>query len=108
LTRTFIPEQFVLYLTPLIVVQAKSPKFKNMLGWRHVWILAQTFTFINLYPFAFAYLISPGLWHIFNHLAFTQPYSSIRYFARFATAAIFDLMLVKILYEMVADYGKSA
>jgi uncharacterized membrane protein len=108
LTKTFIPEQFVIYLAPLIVVQAKSPKFKNMLDWRHVWILALTFAFFNLYPFAFAYLINPGLWYIFNQLAFTQPYSSIRYFARFATAAIFDFMLVKILYGMVTDYGKSA
>ena len=108
LTRTFIPEQFVIYLAPLIIVQAKSPKSKNMWGWRHVWILALTFAFANLYPFAFAYLVNPELWYIFNHLAFTQPYSNIRYFARFSIAVIFDLMLMKILSEMVADYGKSA
>jgi hypothetical protein len=108
LTRTFIPEQFVIYLAPLVIVQTKSPKFKGKLGWRHIWILALAFAFVNLYPFAFAYLINPESWYIFNYLAFTQPYSNIRYFARFAIAVIFDLMLMKILSEMVADYGESA
>jgi Gpi18-like mannosyltransferase len=108
LTRTFVPEQFVLYLAPLIVVQAGNLPSKRTWGWMHVWVLALTFTFINLYPFAFAYLINPNLWYIFSYWAFTKPYSSVRYFARFITAVAFDLLLVKILSEMVEKHGESA
>jgi len=108
LTRTFIPEQFVLYLAPLIVVQAGNLPSKRTWGWMHVWVLALTFTFINLYPFAFAYLVNPNLWYIFSYWAFTKPYSSVRYFARFITAVAFDLLLVKILSEMVEKHGESA
>ncbi|MEM1540439.1 MAG: glycosyltransferase 87 family protein [Candidatus Bathyarchaeia archaeon] len=108
LTRTFIPEQFVIHLAPLIIVQAKDWRPEKMLGWRSVWIPALTFTFINLYPFTFAYLINPELWYVFSYWAFTKPYSSVRYLARFITAVVFDLFLVKILSEMVRSHGESA
>ncbi|MEM3641412.1 MAG: glycosyltransferase 87 family protein, partial [Candidatus Bathyarchaeia archaeon] len=108
LTRTFIPEQFVIYLAPLIVVQAENSQSKKMLGWWHVWALALTFAFINLYPFAFAYLINPDLWYAFSLWAFTNPYSIVRNSARFAIAVMFDLFLVRILCEMVRNHGKSA
>ncbi|MEM3700982.1 MAG: hypothetical protein QXL57_09010 [Candidatus Bathyarchaeia archaeon] len=107
LTRTFIPEQFVIYLAPLTVVEAENPNSRKIFGWKYVWVLALTFAFVNLYPFAFAYLINPDLWYTFNHWAFTKPYSSIRYSARFVTAVVFDLFLVKILSEMVSNYGSA-
>jgi uncharacterized membrane protein len=108
LTRTFIPEQFVLYLAPLIIIQAEGWRSEKSLGWVHVWVSALTFTFINLYPFAFAYLINPELWRTFSYLTSTKPYSSVRYLARFITAVLFDLLLVKILYGMVRSREESA
>ncbi|MEM2463640.1 MAG: glycosyltransferase 87 family protein [Candidatus Bathyarchaeia archaeon] len=107
LTRTFIPEQFTLYLAPLIVVQAGNSKPKKMAGWWHVWVLTLIFVFINLYPFAFAYLISPDLWYTFSYWAFTKPYSIVRNSARFVLAVVFDLFLVKILYGTVRNHGKT-
>ncbi|MEM3769640.1 MAG: hypothetical protein QXG76_00455 [Candidatus Bathyarchaeia archaeon] len=107
LTRTFIPEQFVIYLAPPIVVQAGTSQPKKILGWWPVWVLALAFAFINLHPFAFAYLVKPDLWYICNYWAFTKPYSSVRYLARFIIAVVFDLFLVTILSEMVNNHGKS-
>ena len=104
LTRTFIPEQFVLYLAPMIIIQLELSRFPK---WKHIWISALIFAFVNLYPFAFAYLVDSNLWYTFSYLATTQPYSTARYAARSISALLFDYLLLKTLFGTVKRYGKN-
>jgi hypothetical protein len=98
LTRTFIPEQFSLYLLPpIVILSSHMPILKY---YNRLWIIALTFAFINNYPFVFAYLINPNLWQTFRYLATTPPFSTIRYIARFIIALLFDHYLIKILLKV--------
>lgn len=99
LTRTFVPEQFVLYLLPTMVMLSNPVSILRC--YKRVWILALVFALVNIYPFAFAYLIKADFWNTFSYLATTQPFSTLRYAARFAIAVFFDCYLIKILLKMV-------
>ena len=100
LTRTFIPEQFVLYLLPTIVVSTKISIHRY---YRYIWILALSFALVNIYPFTFAYLLNANFWNVFNYLATTPPFSTLRYIARFIMALLFDYCLLKLFMNMVRE-----
>jgi hypothetical protein len=104
LTRTFIPEQFVLYLLSTMVILSST---SIQTYFKRVWIIALTFVFVNLYPFAFAYLINMNLFSVFNYLATTQPFSTVRYATRFIIAVLFDYTLLGLVSTMVRKHEKS-
>jgi hypothetical protein len=99
LTRTWIPEQFVLYLLPMAVMLTGVGPVQKY--YKLIWISALIFASANLFPFAFAYLINADFWNVFNYVANTQPFSTIRYAARFVIAAFFDYCLLKFWFRMV-------
>ena len=99
LTRTWIPEQFVLYLLPTVVMLTGVMPVQKY--YKLIWVTALIFASVNLFPFAFAYLINADFWNVFNYVANTQPFSTIRYVARFVIAAFFDYCLLKFWLRMV-------
>lgn len=99
LTRAFVPEQFVLYLLPMMVLLSNPVSIRGY--YKRIWVLALIFAFVNIYPFAFAYLINANFWDTFSYLATTQPFSTLRYVARFMIAVLFDFYLIKLLFKMV-------
>jgi hypothetical protein len=99
LTRTFVPEQFVLYLLPAMVIMSNPMSIHKY--YKRIWILGLAFVFVNFYPFAFAYLINANFWSAFSFLATTQPFSTLRYATRFMIAVLFDFHLLKFLLDMV-------
>jgi hypothetical protein len=98
LTRPFVPEQFVLYLLPFLIILSASnlPKKYYWLTWG----FALVFALVNFYPFAFAYLVDVEFWNIFNYLINTSPFSTVRYVMQFAIAIAFNCVLVKLLFNM--------
>jgi len=99
LTRPFIPEQLVLYLLPTVLIVSTDQS--DHMYYKLTWVLALAYVFVNLYPFAFAYLLNMNFWTTFNYLATTQPFSTLRYAARFIIAVLFDYILIKLLSRMV-------
>lgn len=106
LTRTFIPEQFVLYLLSTMVILTTDKSIQR--HYKLIWALALTFALVNLYPFAFAYLLNIDFWTAFNYLATTQPFSTLRYAARFIIAVLFGYYLLKTFSKMVGKNEKAA
>jgi len=104
LTRTFIPEQFVLYLLSTIVMLSSK---SIQTYFKHVWIITLAFVFANVYPFAFAYLVNMNFWTVFNYLATTQPFSTLRYAMRFIIAVLFDYILLRLILRMVRNDEKT-
>ena len=100
LTRTFVPEQYVLYLLPAIIMLPNVTLTCDYY-YKRIWIAALIFAFVNNYPFSFAYLINAKCWYTFNYLATTPPFSTLRYAARFAIATLFDFYLIKLLLRLV-------
>lgn len=98
LTRTFIPEQFVLYLLPPLIILSANSLSKRY--YRLIWVVALVFAFVNVYPFAFAYLVDINFWNSFNYLANIIPLSTMRYATQFVIAMVFDFFLVKLLFDM--------
>jgi len=98
LTRPFVPEQFVLYLLPFLIILPASKSLKKY--YRLTWGFALVFALVNFYPFAFAYLIDIEFWNIFNYLIDTSPFSTIRNVIQFAVVIVFDWFLVKLLFKM--------
>lgn len=105
LTRTFIPEQFVLYLLPTIIILSTNKSIQRY--YKLIWALALTFAFVNLYPFAFAYLLNINFWTAFNYLATTQPFSTLRYATRFIIAVLFGYYLLKTFSKLVRNNEKA-
>jgi len=99
LTRTWVPEQFVIYLLPMAVMLTGVMPVQKY--YELIWINALIFASVNLFPFAFAYLINTDFWNMFNYVANTQPSSTIRYVARFVIAVFFDYYLLKFWFKMV-------
>ena len=98
LTRPFIPEQFILYLLPFLIILSASNLPKKY--YRLTWVFALVFALVNFYPFVFAYLMDIEFWNIFNYLINTSPFSTVRYVMQFAVAIAFDCFLVKLLFNM--------
>jgi len=104
LTRTFIPEQFVLYLLCTMILLSHELIQKYF---KYVWIITLTFVLVNVYPFAFAYLVDINFWSIFNSLTTTQPFSTLRYAIRFIIAVLFDYTLVRLVLIMMKNHEKA-
>jgi len=98
LTRPFVPEQFVLYLLPFLIILSASDLPRKF--YRLTWGFALVFAFVNFYPFVFAYLINIEFWNIFNYLINTSPFSTIRNVMQFVIAIVFDLLLIKLVFNM--------
>jgi len=104
LTRTFIPEQFILYpLFTMTVMLGISGNTSLKRYYFDIWVFALAFAFVNLYPFAFAYLVDINLWNAFDLLATVPPSSTLRYAARFVLAVFFDYSLFRALINMVKE-----
>ncbi len=104
LTRTFIPEQFTLYLLFTMTVMlgiSRNASLKRF--YFYAWVFALAFAFVNLYPFAFAYLLDINLWYAFYHLATMPPFSTLRNAGRFVLAVFFDYSLLRTLINMVKE-----
>jgi len=104
LTRTFIPEQFVLYvLFPLTIMLGISDDPSLEKYYLYTWLSALAFALVNFYPFAFAYLLDINLWKTFHHLRFMKPFSTLRYAVRFILASLFGFCVIKIIVNMVKE-----
>lgn len=97
-TRTFVPEQFVLYLLPFLMILSASDLPRKF--YRLTWGFALVFALVNFYPFVFAYLIDIEFWNIFNYLINTSPFSTLRNVMQFAVAIVFDGLLIKLVFNM--------
>ena len=98
LTRTFIAEQYVMYLLPFLILLDKKKLYED------IWKLAVIFLFINFYPFTFAYLLNVNLWKIFVKLNQTTPIMHIRLLLRSIIAFIFDYILIFNIYKEVKKH----
>lgn len=98
LTRPFVPVHFVLYLLPLLIVLPANRWSRNYYRW--IWVFALVFSFLDIYPFAFAYLVDIEFWNILEYLVHTPPFSTVRNVTHFIIATVFDFFLVKLLFNL--------
>jgi len=102
LTWTFISEQLVLYIISTMTLMLGilyNNSFKRY--YFYIWVLTLAFSLVNLYPFAFAYLLDIKFWNIFNYLAYVKPFSTLRFTARFILAIFFNYYMFRSLEHMV-------
>jgi len=108
LTRTFIPEQFVMYvLFTASLILGISENLSLEKYYFYTWLSALSFALVNFYPFVFAYLLNIEWWHIFNHLTTVKPFSTLRYITRSILALIFCICIIKVLACMVKRNEKN-
>lgn len=89
LTRTWVSEQNILLLIPLVMLHS----IVTLKKWRLIqliWIITLVFTFINGSPFQMFFLLSPEPYNFLR--AFDQAYINVRFILRFLTVIPWNVL----------------
>jgi hypothetical protein len=87
-SRTFISEQYVLYLIPFLII-LKDVKFFKI-----TWLLTSLFLFLNYFPFSFSYLIDIFFWKKYLELLASSIPSVLRLIGLSISAITFDFFIL--------------